>query len=77
MARLQSLSLSPSSSPCRSVGNHSQRLFQKTIECFDCKINGQALWAVLLHSFGEMDRQNQPQGISVSGTVAASSNRLA
>ena len=30
---------------CRSSGNHSRRLFQKTIEGFDCKINGQALGA--------------------------------
>ena len=44
--RRQSSSLSPSSSPCTgacsSSDNHSRRLFQKTIESFDCNINGQA-----------------------------------
>ena len=39
----QSSSLSPSSSPCRSSGNHSRRLFQKSIEGFDCKINAKLL----------------------------------
>ena len=41
-----SSSLSPSLSPCLSSNNHSWRLFPKTIEGFDCKINGQALGAV-------------------------------
>ena len=30
---------------CRSSDNHSRRLFEKTIEGFDCKINGQAFGA--------------------------------
>ena len=38
--------MSPSSSPCLSSGNHSQRLFKKIIEDFDYKINGRALGAV-------------------------------
>ena len=37
------LSLSPSSSPCKSSANHFWRLFQKTIEDFECKINSPAL----------------------------------
>ena len=49
------LSLSPTSSPFRSFGNDTQRLFQKTIEGFDCKINGQALGAVLLLCLGWLD----------------------
>ena len=47
--RRQSSSLSPSLSPCWSSGNHSRRLFQKTIEGLEGKINGQALGAALLH----------------------------
>ena len=42
LVRLQSSSLSPSLTPCLSSGNHSQRLFQKTIERFDCKIKRRA-----------------------------------
>ena len=33
---------------CRSSGDFSRRLFQKTIEGFDCKKNGQALGPALL-----------------------------
>ena len=40
LVRRQSSSLNPSSSPCCLSGNYSQRLFQKKIECFVCKING-------------------------------------
>ena len=47
LVRRQSSHLSPSSSTCRSSGNHLQRLFKKTIEGLDCKINGLALWAAL------------------------------
>ena len=43
LVRLQSSSLNPNLSPCQSSGNHSRPLFQKTIEDFDCKINGRAL----------------------------------
>ena len=35
--------MSPSLGPCWSSGNHSLRLFQKTVEGFDSKINGRAL----------------------------------
>ena len=48
----QSSSLSPSLSPCRPYGNHSAKLFQETIKGFDCKINGSAFGAALLHSLG-------------------------
>ena len=43
--RLQSSSLSPTSSPFLSFCNHSRRpgLFHRTIEGFDCKVNCQAL----------------------------------
>ena len=61
----QDSSLSPSLSPCRSSCNHSRRLFQKTIENFDCKINGQAIWAVLWSLSGS-DGQAQTQGVSES-----------
>ena len=39
LVRRQGSSLSPSSSPCWSSGNHSRRLYQKTNEGFDWKIN--------------------------------------
>ena len=38
--------------PCRPSGNHSRGLFQKIIKGFDCKVNGRALEAALLHSLG-------------------------
>ena len=41
--------MSLSSSPCLSSGNPSWRIFQKTIEGFDCKVNGLALGAALQH----------------------------
>ena len=56
LVRRQSSSLSPSSNlnPCLSSGNSSWRLFQKsqekTIEGFDCKINGRARGLVGLAS---------------------------
>ena len=50
LVRSKSSSLSPSSSPCLSSGNYSWRLFQKTIKGFDSRINGWALWAVLLRA---------------------------
>ena len=53
LVRLQSSSLSQSSSPCLSSGNHSRRLFQKIIQGLEGKINGQ----VLQHSLGWSDRQ--------------------
>ena len=39
-------------------GNHTLRLsiVKKTIESFDCKINGQALVAKLKSSLGRLDR---------------------
>ena len=54
-AEFKTSSLIPSLSPCLSSGNHSRRLFQKTIEGFDCKINGQALGAALQHRLGGSD----------------------
>ena len=60
--RPQSSSLSPSSSPCWSSGNHPQRLFEKTIESFDCKINCSALGAALTSTL-------RP-AVPVSGTLA-------
>ena len=51
--------MSPSSSPCRSSGNHSQRLFQKTIEGLEVKINGQAFEAALRHCLLRSDRQHK------------------
>ena len=71
LVRQQSSSLSPSLSPCQSSGNHSWRLFQKTIEGFDCKINGQALWAALQHSLGGLDGRDQTQCVAKSSAVAA------
>ena len=67
MVRLQSSSLSPSFSPanqCLSSGNHFQWLFEKTIEGFNCKINGQALGAALQHSLGGLDGRSQAHGVS-------------
>ena len=61
LVRRQSSSFSPSSSPCMS-GNNFQRLFQKTIEGFDCKINDRALEAALRHSLGWSDGRAQTQG---------------
>ena len=58
---------------CRSSGNHSRRLFEKTIEGFDCKINGQALGSALRHSLGGSNGQAQTQGVSELAAVAASS----
>ena len=43
-----------------------ERLFQKKIKGFDCKIKGQALEAVLRHSLGGLDRQAQKQSVSDS-----------
>ena len=62
---------------CRSSGDHSRRLFEKTIEEFDCKINGQALGAALLHSLGGSDGRAQTQGVSKSAAVAVGLNRRA
>ena len=65
VAEFKTSSLSPSSSPCLSSGNHFQRqLFQNTIEGFDCKINGWALGAAPRHSLGCTDRQAPTQGFS-------------
>ena len=69
---LQSSSLSLSSSPCVSFGNHSWRLFQKTIEGF-----GQALTAKLRRSLGWLNGRAQTQGVSESAAVAVGQDRLA
>ena len=45
--RWQRSSLSPSLRPSQSSGNHSRRLFQKTIEGLEGKINDRALGATL------------------------------
>ena len=62
MVREQSSSSSPSSSPCLSYGNHFKfrRLFQKTIEGFDFKINGRALGR---RSLAGLDGRAQTQGV--------------
>ena len=65
------------SSPCRSSGNHSQRLFQKTIQGFDFKINGQALGAAFQHSFGWSGWRAQTQGVSELAAVAVGLDQLA
>ena len=49
------------SNQCRSSSNHSRRPFKKTIEGFDCKINGQALGAALRHSLGGSDGRARTQ----------------
>ena len=46
----QKSSLSPSLNPCLLFCNHSWRLFQKTIEVFDCRINGWAFGGAVLLS---------------------------
>ena len=69
--------LSPSSSPCWSSGNHSLRLFEKTIEGFCCKIHGRAVWAAFLQCLGWSDGQAQTQGVSKLVAVAAGLDRLA
>ena len=51
-----------------------QRLFQKTIEGLEGKINAQALGATLGHSLGGLDRQAQIQGVSQQAAVAAGSD---
>ena len=51
-----------------------QSKVEKTIEGFDCKINGQAFLAALWHSFSRSDKT---QGVSESAAVAASLYRLA
>ena len=56
----ESSNLSPSLSTCRLFGNHSLWQFKKTIEGFDCKINGLALGAALLHSLGWPDGRALP-----------------
>ena len=48
-------------------------LFEKTIEGFDCKINGQARGAALRHSLAGSDGRAQTQGVSESAAVAAGS----
>ena len=44
---------------------------------FDCRINGLALGAVLLHSLGLSDWLAQKQGFYKSAAIAAGHNRLA
>ena len=67
MVRRQSSSLSPSSSPCLSSGSYYRRLFERTFEGFDCKINGQALGAAFQHILGGSDGRAHTQGVSESG----------
>ena len=58
-----------SSSLCLSSGNYSRRLFQKTIEGFECKVNGKALLDTLLHNLGWLDGQAQnTRHFQVSGS---------
>ena len=46
-------------SPCLSSGNHFQRLLQKIIEGFDCKINGSSLGVTLRHNLDGLDWRAQ------------------
>ena len=71
-----------SKGPYWSSGIHSQRLFQKAIEGFDCKINGRAFGTALCsvccalwHSFklGRLETQS----VSELAAVAAGSDRIA
>ena len=57
--------------------NLSRRPFQKAIEDFQGKINGQALEAALRHCLGWSDGRAQTQGVSDSAAVAAGRDRLA
>ena len=77
LVRQQNSSLNPSWVPHVS-GHHSQRLFhpEKTIESFDCKVNGWALGAVLRHSLGLLEGQAPTQGVSKSVALATGSNLL-
>ena len=54
-----------------------QELFQKAIAGFDCKINGQAFGAAVLHSLGWYNELAQTQGVSKLVAVAAGSYLLA
>ena len=76
LVRWQSSSSSPSSSPCLSSGNHPRRIFQKTIEGFNCKIDGQALGAALLHSLGWLDEQAQALFQSLWQSMLAATGSL-
>ena len=51
-----------------------QKLFQKTLDCSDCKMNGRALG---LHSLSGSDGQAQTQGVSLLQAAAAAHNLLA
>ena len=52
--------------PLLSSGYHLERLFQKTIKGFDCKINGQALEAILQHSCKHRELPSWLQSLSVA-----------
>ena len=54
-----------------------RRLFQKTIEGLEGKINGQALGAALRLCLRGSDGRAQTQGVSESAAVAAGRDRLA
>ena len=76
MVRLQSSSLKPSLSSCKSSDNHFQRLVQKTIEGDICKINWQRSWGSAVAQVGLFYRQAQIQGVSKSAAVAADCHLL-
>ena len=49
---------------------------EKTVQGFECKIDGRALGAALRHSLGGSDGQAQTQDVSESAPVAAGRDRL-
>ena len=63
------LSLNPSSSPCLSSDNHFLRLFEKTVEGLNCKINNPALGAVLLYSWAGQTDKHQQYLLAATGLI--------
>ena len=74
--------------PLLVIGNHSWRVLQKTIKCFDCNINCQALGKAFRDRFGRWDLhaqrglagwdlQAQCSLLSKSDAVSMGSNKLA
>ena len=63
--------------PLQVIWQSLRRLFQKTIEGLEDKINGQALGAALRLCLRGSDGRAQTQGVSESAAVAAGRNRFA
>ena len=63
---------------CRASGNHSRKLFQKTIEGFGCKINGRVLRAALRHSLVRFSSPTVScKGVFKSAAIAVGCDWLA